>query len=85
VRGETAPEGEIRLVLTGPAGQTWTWGPVDAAETVEGSAEGFCLVVTQRRHLDDTDLVVGGLGRHWLLRAQAFAGGPTDGPAPGNS
>ena len=85
VRGETAPEGEIRLVLTGPAGQTWTWGPVDAAETVEGSAEGFCLVVTQRRHLDDTDLVVGDLGRHWLLRAQAFAGGPTDGPAPGNS
>jgi uncharacterized protein (TIGR03084 family) len=85
VRGETAPEGEIRLVLTGPSGQTWTWGPDDAAETVEGSAEGFCLVVTQRRHLDDTDLVVGDLGRHWLLRAQAFAGGPTDGPAPGNS
>ena len=85
VRGETVPEGEIRLVLTGPSGQTWAWGPDDAAETVEGSAEGFCLVVTQRRHLDDTDLVVGDLGRHWLLRAQAFAGGPSDGPAPRSS
>ena len=33
-------------------------------------------MVTQRRHLDDTSLFTGKLGRHWLIRAQAFAGGP---------
>jgi len=82
VRGQVALEGEIQLVLTSPSGETWTWGPPDAAETVGGSAEDFCLVVTQRRHLDDTDLVTGELGRHWLLRAQAFAGAPTEPPAP---
>jgi hypothetical protein len=49
--------------------------------TVSGSALDFCLVVTQRRHLDDTDLVARtGAARDWLLRAQAFAGPPTDGP-----
>ena len=85
VRGQVAPEGEIRLVLTSPSGQTWTWGPDDTAETIQGSAEDFCLVVTQRRHLDETLLEVGELGRHWLLRAQAFAGGPSDVPAPRKS
>jgi hypothetical protein len=49
---------------------------------VRGPAEDFCLVVTQRRHLDDTSLVTGQLGRHWLLKAQAFAGGPSEGPRP---
>jgi uncharacterized protein (TIGR03084 family) len=85
VRGEQAPAGDIRLVLTSPSGPEWTWGPDDAADTVSGSAEDFCLVVTQRRHVDDTDLQAGDLGRHWLLRAQAFAGGPTDVPAPRGS
>ena len=54
----------------------------DAVDSVKGPADEFCLVVTQRRHLDDTELSTGELGRHWLVRAQAFAGGPTEGPAP---
>jgi uncharacterized protein (TIGR03084 family) len=82
VRGETAPDGDIRLELSSPSGETWAWGPDDAHDTVSGPAEDFCLVVTQRRHVDDTQLRSGELGRHWLLRAQAFAGGPTDVPAP---
>jgi hypothetical protein len=49
---------------------------------VKGSAEEFCLVVTQRRHVKDTSLVVGDLGYHWMERAQAFAGAASDGPAP---
>ncbi len=81
-RGEQPPEGTVRLELTAPSGETWTFGPDDADDTVRGPALDFCLVVTQRRHLDDTALVTGELGRHWLLRAQAFAGGPTDGPPP---
>ena len=82
VRGEEPPSGQVRLELVAPSGATWTWGPEDADDTVRGAAEEFCLVVTQRRHLDDTGLVAGDLGRHWLLRAQAFAGPPSTGPAP---
>ena len=42
-------------------------------------------MVTQRRHLDDTDLeVVGDAARDWLLLAQAFAGPPSDGPDSGS-
>lgn len=87
VRGETPPAGAVRLELTSPSGDTWIWGPDEAAaaDTVRGSAEDFCLVVTQRRNVDDTDLQASELGRHWLLRAQAFAGGPTDVPAPRGS
>lgn len=80
VRGAEPPSGEVRLELLSPSGQRWTWGPEDADDAIVGSAEEFCLVVTQRRHADDTSLKTGALGRHWLLRAQAFAGGPTVGP-----
>ncbi|MHB1208723.1 MAG: TIGR03084 family metal-binding protein [Acidimicrobiales bacterium] len=80
VRGETPPVGEVRVQLVSPSGAPWTRGAPDAQDTITGTMEDFCLVVTQRRHLDDTTLSTGELGRHWLLRAQAFAGGPTLGP-----
>jgi uncharacterized protein (TIGR03084 family) len=80
VRGEDLPEGEILLDLTSPTGDQWSWGDDGAVDTVRGSAHDFCLVVTQRRHIDDTSLATGDLGRHWLLRAQAFAGAQSDGP-----
>jgi uncharacterized protein (TIGR03084 family) len=82
VRGENAPEGDVRVELLGPSGDLWSWGPNDTDEKVTGSAEEFCLVVTQRRHVDDTALSYGDLGRDWLIRAQCFAGGPSDGPRP---
>ena len=82
VRGEEPPPETVRLELQGPSGQIWTWGPDDADDVVRGSAEDFCLVVTQRRHVDDTSLEAGASAMHWLLRAQAFAGEPTNGPAP---
>lgn len=82
-RGMEVPPGDVRVVLTGPSGAVWTFGPDEATEVVTGPALDFCLVVTQRRHVDDTVLqVAGGLARDWLERAQAFAGGPTDGPVP---
>ena len=43
-----------------PSGKTWEFGPADAAQTVRGSAYDFCLLVTQRAHRDDLDLVPGG-------------------------
>ena len=79
------PEGDMAVVLTAPSGETWTWGE-DDENRVSGLAEDFCLVVTQRRHVDDTSLeVTGDRARDWLVRAQAFAGPATDGPiAKGN-
>ena len=77
------PEVAVRVELTAPTGGVWRFGPDEAAESVVGPAEDFCLVVTQRRHVDDTDLhVTGEAARDWMLKAQAFAGTPTDGPTP---
>lgn len=85
-RGDAAPDTPVALRLVAPSGTEWQWGDDDAAERIEGSAHDFALVVTQRRHVDDTGLVVtGAAARDWLERAQAFAGPATDGPAPGTA
>ena len=74
------PAEEFRIELKAPSGETWTWGPEDAAQTVSGSAYDFCLLVTQRVHRDDTDLVATGAdAERWLGIAQAFAGPPGGG------
>lgn len=83
VRGEQAPDGDVRVELIAPSGAMWTWGPDTAPASVTGPAEDFCLVVTQRRHVDDTALDAhGDAARDWMRKAQAFAGAPTTGPAP---
>jgi uncharacterized protein (TIGR03084 family) len=70
-----APAEEFRIDLISPSGDQWSWGPEDAAQTVTGSAWDFCLLVTQRVHRDDTDLVaLGADAEQWLTIAQAFAG-----------
>ncbi len=62
----------------------WKWGEPDAMERVWGSAEEFCLVVTQRRNVLDTGLKCQGKNvAKWLTIAQAFAGLPQEHPAPG--
>jgi uncharacterized protein (TIGR03084 family) len=86
VRGEEPLPVEVAVVLDVPgaaAGDQWTFGPADAPDRVSGRAEDFCLVVTQRRNVADTDLrVVGEHAERWMANAQAFAGGPTSGPEP---
>jgi uncharacterized protein (TIGR03084 family) len=83
VRGEQPPSSDVRVSLLAPSGEEWTWGSDEATDRVTGSAEDFCLVVTQRRHVADTALAVeGGTAADWMSKAQAFAGGPTNGPAP---
>jgi uncharacterized protein (TIGR03084 family) len=85
VRGREAPPGRIEVTLTAPSGEPWQWtiGEAvdgDAAAVVEGPALDFCLVVTQRRNLADTDLIVtGDLAVDWMSIAQAFAGPPGPG------
>ncbi len=77
------PEEEFRVELTAPDGQLWTWGPEDAAQRVTGPALDFCLLATQRRHLDDLALEsVGDDAAKWLTIAQAFAGAPGGGREP---
>jgi hypothetical protein len=80
----------VYVALTGPAHESWEWdepgGSSDrATDTVRGSALDFCLVVTQRRNVADTDLVVdGAVATGWMAIAQAFAGPPGSGrPATG--
>ena len=69
------PTEPIRVELCAPSGGQWTWGPPDVADRVTGQALDFCLVVTQRRHVLDTGLVVtGSTAQQWISIAQAFAG-----------
>ena len=83
-RGLEVPDVPFRVELSSPSGELWTWGPDDADQSVCGTAEDFCLVAVQRRHVDDTDLKVeGDIVRQWMLIAQAFAGPPAEGPKPG--
>jgi uncharacterized protein (TIGR03084 family) len=85
LRGQPVPAAPVRVMLTAPDGSAWAWGPPDAADRVEGPALDFCLLVTQRRHRDDTKLqATGAVASAWLDLAQAFAGPPGPGrpPAP---
>jgi uncharacterized protein (TIGR03084 family) len=78
VRGREAPDVPVFVSLTAPSGATWTWGEPDAADSVRGTALDFCLLVTQRRVVDDLDLSVSGAAaEEWLSIAQAFAGTDT--------
>ena len=70
------PQTPFRIELTAPAGGVWTWGDASTGDVVTGPAEDFALVVTQRREVEDTDLVATGEAAHWLTFAQAFAGAP---------
>jgi uncharacterized protein (TIGR03084 family) len=84
VRGRSAPDGDVRVELRGPSGEEWTWGESEG-DIVRGDALDFCLVVTQRRHRVDTALIITGpLAEEWMALAQAYAGPPGEGRAPGS-
>ena len=79
-----APDGSVFVSLTGPNGDTWTWGDESAESSVSGPALGFCLAVTQRRHIDDCGLTtVGEPASTWMPIAQSFAGPPGVGRVAG--
>ena len=84
VRGRVPPPEPVSVELVAPSGGRWDWDAEGSVAVVKGSALGFCLVVTQRRHLDDTDVVTEGpRAREWMEIAQAFAGPPGPGRQPG--
>jgi uncharacterized protein (TIGR03084 family) len=86
VNGLPVPAEPIRVELAGPDGARWDWGPAEAANLVRGTALDFCLLVTQRRHRDDTALeATGAVARQWMSIAQAFAGPAGPGRAPASA
>jgi uncharacterized protein (TIGR03084 family) len=83
-RGLAAPQPPPAVALISPDGETWAWSAEAGRDEVAGPAEDFALVVTQRRHVDDTGLTVRGeAARRWMEIAQCFAGEASDGPRPG--
>jgi uncharacterized protein (TIGR03084 family) len=83
VRDLPVPEVPVRVELVAPSGQVWSWGDEGAADHVRGPALDFCLVATQRRHVDDTALEAEGpVATEWLRLAQAFAGPAGPGRPP---
>jgi uncharacterized protein (TIGR03084 family) len=88
VRGLDVPAGRIDVEVTGPSGAPWTWTvgeavPAALGGRITGPALDFCLVVTQRVNIADTDLMVeGALAADWMAVAQAFAGPPGPGRPP---
>lgn len=84
VRGMEQPATPVRVELTSPSGERWVFGDEEASDYVRGTATDFCRVVTQRRHLSDTNLEVHGeAAEEWMSIAQAFAGPPGQGRRPG--
>lgn len=82
VRGLEPPAESVHVALSGTDGDTWSWGDIASENSVSGSAEEFCLVVTQRRNVADTELdVTGDVATLWMQIAQAFAGPPGPGRA----
>ena len=83
-RGLPADETPIYVELRAPSGEMWTYGDATATNRITGTARDFCRVVTQRRHVADTDLgVTGPSAEEWMRLAQAFAGPPGEGRRPG--
>jgi uncharacterized protein (TIGR03084 family) len=79
-----APVNEPYVELHTPSGDTWTWGDPQSSDIVRGPALGFCQLVTQRRHIDDTAVEATGDGAvAWMKIAQAFAGPPGKGRVAG--
>ncbi len=78
------PSQKVRIELKGPEEEAWLWNTDQSENTITGTAEDFCLVVAQRRHVDDTELITkGDIARQWMTIAQAFAGPAENGPEAG--
>ncbi|HKX74041.1 MAG TPA: TIGR03084 family metal-binding protein [Acidimicrobiia bacterium] len=82
-RGLVVPEERVRVALTGPDGIEEIWNPQVTGNSISGPVEDFCLVVAQRRNVEDTDLNIRGeIARRWMEVAQVFAGPPGPGRPP---
>jgi uncharacterized protein (TIGR03084 family) len=84
INGLPIPQSPLRVEVLAPDSTLWTWGPVEAPDRVEAEALDLALIVTRRRHPDDTGArAVGAGAQQWLTLAQAFAGPPGHSRSPG--
>ncbi|QUF06638.1 TIGR03084 family protein [Actinosynnema pretiosum subsp. pretiosum] len=84
--GLPVPPVSPRVELVAPDGGLWTWGDEGAEDRITGRALDFCLLVTRRRHPADLAVrATGTAASAWLPIAQAFAGPPGAGRAPGGN
>ena len=75
LHGRTGLDTPVRVELDLPRGGKWVDGEADTPHVVRGTAFDFCAVITQRRHVEDTDLHVSrGPAADWISIGQAFAG-----------
>ncbi|NNN13805.1 MAG: maleylpyruvate isomerase family mycothiol-dependent enzyme, partial [Acidimicrobiaceae bacterium] len=82
-RGLAPPENDVFIELKHQQGLL-SYGNPNADNRISGTSLDFALVVTQRRHLLDTSLVVEGKDAlEWMQISQAFAGPPGPGRQPG--
>ncbi|MDR0476356.1 MAG: TIGR03084 family protein [Desulfobulbaceae bacterium] len=81
-RGLVIPSEKPYVELISPRGNLWKWNEPSICDYVQGEAEEFCLVVTQRRNVLDTSLLSSGSGATWMQIAQCFAGPASNPPAP---
>jgi uncharacterized protein (TIGR03084 family) len=56
VAGVEVPAAALRVELTLPSGELWTFGPPDAADRITGSAGEYCRVFVRRMPVDATSL-----------------------------
>lgn len=73
-RGGHEPTGAVRVAVTGPGGEEWTFGPDDAPTTVTGPAADLCALGAQRVDAGATALRADGPDGAAVLRlARTFA------------
>jgi uncharacterized protein (TIGR03084 family) len=83
-RGLPVPAEPISVELDLPSGVQWGSRAIGGANRIRGTAVDFCRVVSRRRHVMDTDLLVeGDAARGWMEIAQVYAGPPGTGRSPG--
>ena len=83
-RSKAVPAPRPFLLLTSPSGEPWRFNDESETDYIEGLASEFCQVVTQTRHIKDTDLkTFGAVADSWMKLAQCFAGPPSEPPMPG--
>ena len=81
-RGIVVPNEKPYVELISSGGNVWKWNEPSNCHYVKGTAEEFCLVVTQRRNVVETSLQSSGSGATWMRIAQCFAGPASNPPEP---
>lgn len=74
--GRPVPTVPVRVELTAPGGELWSWGRAEARDLVRGPAVDFCLVTTRRRDVGEVALETkGAVAGEWMAIARSCPAG----------